>query len=319
MVPDLEPVSALGTWLTQLVLGETRHTLPRQSGRRRGRIRKRLVVLLIGGALVVAVGVYGLARSAGGGGQVTVESGSLRTRERGDLTISYVVRNNLADQVDSNSTWTLSPEGQQPTWNNRVFEGQSVSGSVPAEGRVTRTWSGHVDAAPGRYRISAWVRKLRQGRWLSSGSRTIGMFEIGPKARQVVRFRAPFGPSIKHVSLRFGRGRIPTARIDASVTNPGPEPAAVNLVWGLEPIRQPRQARWFEHPVVPVGSPASVTIPAKGVVHVVLVGAAKPPRGRWAVRLAVLLNLAGAANHRTGPALDDLLIRAARGRVTRGG
>ena len=66
-----------------------------------------------------------------------------------------------------------------------------------------------------------------------------------------------------------------------------PRPVSVTVVWGLEPAGSPHGIPWFDHPVVPSGTPTSVRIPARGNVLVALAGNGFGPAGPYHLRVAM--------------------------------
>lgn len=244
-------------------------------------------------------------------GPVAVENGSVLPAG-GELEIRYDLRNNSADSLTVSSVWSLSPASEAPRWNDRVFEGEQVSGAVSAGRTANRSWSGVVDVPPGDYTVTVWTRELRNGEWRPSGSRDIGTFSR-KREGSVLRFRPPSGVRVTGPQAVLSGRDLLSARVTAQVSNDGPDEATVIVLWGLQQM----EANPFRSPLVPSGSPVEISVPPNSTVSIDLTGRAAPPVGIYSVRMVVRLPVvpadiagpdAAVPYSVTGPDLDDLML-----------
>ena len=212
-----------------------------------------------------------------------------------------------------------------------MYEGPTDELAVPADATRSRSWTGRVDPPAGTYRVTVWVRTLAHGTWTQVDSITSVPLTLGTDPSGVVRFRTPPGPALVLRRERTMSGATIAASIVVDVRNPRATPVRVTVVWGLEPTGSPHGIPWFDHPVVPSGTPTSVTIPAHGNVAVALAGNGLAAAGPYYVRVAMQTDVAAprrpessdaSLSYRTdGPVADDMLLTGsmavvrAKGRV----
>jgi len=289
------------------------------SGRRARAVFSLILVALIAVAGLWASGAFGTHAPAP---LVSIDDFAAQTGRGGALTMTARLHNNSAVVANVSSLWSLAPTDATSQWDSRVYEGPTDELVVPADATRARRWTRRVDPPAGTYRVTVWVRILAHGAWTQVDSTTSAPLTFGPDPLGVVRFRTPPGPALVLRQERTTSGASVAASIVLDARNPLPTPVWVTVVWGLEPTGSPHGIPWFDHPVVPSGTPTNVRIPARGNVAVALAGNGFAPAGPYYLRVAMQTDRVtplrpastdASLSYRTdGPVADDMLLTGSK-------
>jgi hypothetical protein len=285
------------------------------SGRRARTVLSLILVALIAVAGLWASGAFG---THAGAASVSIDDFTAHTGSGGALTMTARLRNNSAVVANVSSLWSLAPTDAKSPWDSRVYEGPTGELVVPAAATRAQHWTGRVDPPAGTYRVTVWVRILAHGVWTQVDSITSAPLTFGADRLGVVRFRTPAGPALVLRRARTTSGASVAASIVLDARNPQAAPVWVTVVWGLEPVGSPHGMPWFDHPVVPSGTPTSVRIPARATIAVAVAGNGFAPAGDYYVRVAMQTDRVppprsatsdASLSYRTdGPVADDMLL-----------